>query len=379
MLRAVEGKRMHPLDYFWSYDQWLKELDHLIDPYNDDRQDGRLLDGRTPNEAYKEFWPARHVTKADASCWHLVSHYTREYLVDGGISFEIGRNSFIYFDEALGPYNNRSVQLSFDPTQPQVLGVTDLNGKNPFFVARHIPPDVRASYSTDPAEREHFQNERRKQAGYMKHAKTSARAFKAEFNRTYRPNIVNRQTAALGQEMLTKRNEALADAKDNNNQRNRILSLCHKLGTSPKILRDFSDETEQALRRQLKRRESLADETEAAPAGTGRTYVLNSAHGATGSLERSYLDYLIGRLTEFRQAGASFGQTFSGKVTSAGTAKIMAKQLGASVPELAASRFAEAVEYLQTKIDATILGKRNLAKGVPNYHSFADHFDKATP
>jgi hypothetical protein len=402
---AVEAGREHPAKHFYSFEQWVEVLGGLIARYNDEKREGRILDGSSPNQAFEEFWPHDNPpVKFDAACWHLCAHYVRECDVKaGGISFDFGKDQFTYCDTALAAYRHRRVLAWFDPGHPEVLGVTDLDQKNPFFVQRSNPVDFLATLDPDSAEAEHYCAEVSKQQGFNKHARAVFRSVKPEFNRTYRPNIVARPTAALGQEMLAKRNEALEQQDDGSRRRERILRLCRQLGESPDTLRDFSEQTEKVLKRRLKRRESPGgdakhtsasplngertgvrgetvniDEREPASAGKKTTYVLNSAPGSTGSRERSYLDYLIGRLTEFRQAGASFGQKFSGTVTTAATAKIVARQLGASVGELVASRFPEAVEYLQAKIDATILGKRNLSKGVANYHSFADDVDKAT-
>lgn len=103
-----------------------------------------------------------------------------------------------------------------------------------------------------------------------------------------------------------------------------------------------------------------------------KTYFLKPTGGAF-TRERDYLEYLLARLTKFRRGGASFGQKFKGKITPAFTAKIVASKLGASIDQLAATRFAETVEHLQGKIDATILGKKNGAQGIRNYHDFEKH------
>ena len=88
--------------------------------------------------------------------------------------------------------------------------------------------------------------------------------------------------------------------------------------------------------------------------------------------QRQYLDYLIKRLTDWRQAGRkSFGQKFHGAQTTEITRKILQGQLGGSVYE--PEKFEDNCAFIKSKIDATILGRRNAARHVRSYHSFTEH------
>lgn len=102
-----------------------------------------------------------------------------------------------------------------------------------------------------------------------------------------------------------------------------------------------------------------------------KDYVLHPAPGESPTDQRHYLDYLLQRLTDFRAAGSSFGQKFTGQITIHITRKITQGQLKGKL--YAQDTFDQAVAHLQSKIDATILGKRNTAQGKPNYHDFATH------
>ena len=100
-----------------------------------------------------------------------------------------------------------------------------------------------------------------------------------------------------------------------------------------------------------------------------KVYVLDNAAGGAGSEQAAYVNYLVGRLTEFRKAGAGFGQKFTSQISPQITRRIAESQLKCRLND--AGRFDEVRAYLQAKIDGTILGKRNSAKGAPNYHAFA--------
>lgn len=98
-----------------------------------------------------------------------------------------------------------------------------------------------------------------------------------------------------------------------------------------------------------------------------KDYILKQSGGERAA----YVDYLLQRLTMFRQAGASFGQSHHGKISFHVTRKIVQSQL--TWPLADETRFAETCAHIKAKIDDTILGRRNAAKGTPSYHSFEDH------
>ncbi|HEY5042721.1 MAG TPA: hypothetical protein VIK53_12040, partial [Verrucomicrobiae bacterium] len=84
--------------------------------------------------------------------------------------------------------------------------------------------------------------------------------------------------------------------------------------------------------------------------------------------EQDYVDYLLCRLMEFRRAGSRLGQKFSIPLTLQFTRQTAEKQLGCKLNDPA--RFDEICAHLQSKIEKTILGQRNTAKGWRCWHSF---------
>lgn len=87
----------------------------------------------------------------------------------------------------------------------------------------------------------------------------------------------------------------------------------------------------------------------------------------------NYVEYLVDRLTQFREVGKSYGQRRTGRVQKGATRKILERQLGGLTKNLAADRFKEIVAHLKGKIDTTAQGRRNRARGIPNYHPYEDH------
>ena len=92
--------------------------------------------------------------------------------------------------------------------------------------------------------------------------------------------------------------------------------------------------------------------------------------GSIGSnlLQRNYIRYLVERYHRFREAEASFGSGPT-RFSYAVIFKNIERQFQAPTYFIPQARFYELAEYLQHRIDRTILGKRNRARGIPNYVS----------
>ncbi len=82
------------------------------------------------------------------------------------------------------------------------------------------------------------------------------------------------------------------------------------------------------------------------------------------------------RLTEFRRAGVSFGQRRQGTVHAGGTRNILENEFGNPPKDLPVEQFDDLVQTLKAKIDNTVLGRRNAARKIRNYHSFEEHGTK---
>jgi hypothetical protein len=89
-----------------------------------------------------------------------------------------------------------------------------------------------------------------------------------------------------------------------------------------------------------------------------------------------YVEYLIKRLTEFRQAGNSFGQQRKGKIHAGVTRNILANEFDNLPKDLPVKKFDEVVQTLKMKIDKTALGRNNNSRGIRNYHPFEEHGTK---
>jgi len=88
-------------------------------------------------------------------------------------------------------------------------------------------------------------------------------------------------------------------------------------------------------------------------------------------VKRNYVRYLVERYHRFRQADSSFGSG-SARFSYAVIFKNIERDFKAPTYFIPEGRFNELVEYLQQRIDRTILGKRNRAREIRNYASPAE-------
>lgn len=87
----------------------------------------------------------------------------------------------------------------------------------------------------------------------------------------------------------------------------------------------------------------------------------------------NYLEYLMERLAEFREAGASFGQKRKSKVHVGVIRNMVKNDWGALPKNLKIGVWDDVVADLKKKIENTALGRNNVKQGKGCYHSFEKH------
>lgn len=89
---------------------------------------------------------------------------------------------------------------------------------------------------------------------------------------------------------------------------------------------------------------------------------------------KGYIDYLVKRYFEYKKADSSFGK--AGAFNHAEIHKTIEREFGAKTFFLPEAKFEALSVFLKGRIERTILGKRNKAKGTSNFHSFEEHVSK---
>jgi hypothetical protein len=87
--------------------------------------------------------------------------------------------------------------------------------------------------------------------------------------------------------------------------------------------------------------------------------------------KKGYVDYLLTRYFQYRKADGSYGsrRPFS----HAEIHRTIQSEFGHKTFFMPAEFFERLVQFLQSRINRTILGRNNSSKHVPNYHSYEEH------
>ena len=243
-MQAVQARRAEPGEHFLSFEEWDVELGKAIERYNDEVQAGRIINRLSPSQAFEKFWPKDDPPiKFDASCWHLLAHYVSERLVKtDGICFSLGNSHYRYFNDRTSKDRGRRVLAWFDPELPDLLGVTDLNGKNPYLVERAgtIPFDAE---SDDPA----LKKELARAKAHDSYPQARFHVLKAKFAPNFRANLVDRNTAETAIEFQTKRQEIMDGQAEQRTRAQTVLRKAEKLGIHSALIRTSTPENLSAV------------------------------------------------------------------------------------------------------------------------------------
>jgi hypothetical protein len=87
--------------------------------------------------------------------------------------------------------------------------------------------------------------------------------------------------------------------------------------------------------------------------------------------KRNYVKYLVERYHHFREADAGFGR--SGRLQYAALFKNIERKFKAPTYFIPAARFEGLADYLHSRIDNTILGRRNISRSIRNFESFDEY------
>lgn len=145
-LQSVRSGKRNPSEFFYHRDEWCDRLEEICQQYNSERQEGDILQGRSPDEGFQE-WFSTPLRRFDSSTRYLLANYKLRVKVGrNGISFRFGKERFTYKNETTGQLLGRELLAWFSPEEPGLLSVSDLDEEIPFTVERAIsPPAVEAS------------------------------------------------------------------------------------------------------------------------------------------------------------------------------------------------------------------------------------------
>jgi hypothetical protein len=85
--------------------------------------------------------------------------------------------------------------------------------------------------------------------------------------------------------------------------------------------------------------------------------------------QRNYIRYLVERYHRARRAELDFGRGGPARFSYAAIFTNIERKFGAPTYFVSKARFQDLGKYLQHRIDATVLGKSNITRGIANYMS----------
>ncbi len=145
-LARVRRGKANPADRLLSMDEWKNRLDTIFAEFNADVQNGKLLHGQSPSEAWQaglKRQPLRQLP--DCSRYLLATHCKKVRVRQEGIVLNIGQNRMLFCNDQTGPLIGRDVLAFYSLECPDMLTVTDLNRQNPFTVKSISLPAMSAT------------------------------------------------------------------------------------------------------------------------------------------------------------------------------------------------------------------------------------------
>lgn len=258
---AVEAHRVEPHGLFLSFEAWDAELAKLIGHYNAAIQQGDILRGMSPDQAFEAYWPHDDPPSAlDSTCWHLLAHYVSERIVGvEGIKFKIGGETYIYRDENTSALRGKTVLAWFDPECPDLLGVTDLKERNPVLVRRENKVDFLAALDRDGKAGRAYQTELEKIAAHNAYPKARFNVLKAKFAPTFRKNLVSAAVFDVAATFTSQRHDNDEKNKLDNRRRSKVATNARKLGMPSSLVRHSDDQTAEGLEMMARAEQSMME------------------------------------------------------------------------------------------------------------------------
>ena len=227
--RDAERGDREAMDHFMDEEQWTDALEGICDRYNAEPQNGKMTGGLSPNDAFNTF---RNISdppvKFASECRYLLAHHRRPLVVGrNGIMLRFGKQVFNFRNEQTGKLRGQMVLAWFDPENPEILAVTDMQRQNAFSIARsHDVPAMDCQDGSLSAEMAVI-------AEHQEFAKSRYRVLKSKHAVKFRRMIADPKTLALGAQMEKQREELQVRGREASTRRRNIDRLAREVGRAP--------------------------------------------------------------------------------------------------------------------------------------------------
>ncbi|MGD0746101.1 MAG: hypothetical protein ABSA45_13190, partial [Verrucomicrobiota bacterium] len=197
-MAEVEARKVHPSKYFYSFEQWNRRIGELVKQYNAEPQQGYILAGMSPDQAFEAHMDRDNPTlQFNAAMRYLLAHDKRLARVTlNGVTIQIGKQKFNYRGREIAHLAGREVLAWFDPENPETLVVTNPDRTNPICVSRSQQPGALESL-TDPDART-LGRELARIEGQASYMKTRFNVVRAKFPLPQRQLLADAKGDLLG-------------------------------------------------------------------------------------------------------------------------------------------------------------------------------------
>lgn len=239
---AVEAGRVPSEGRFFTKEQFAAELEKIVRQYNAEPQEGKMLAGLSPDQAWTELQDqADPPIKFDARCRHLMAYHRKPVTVTrNGVCIRIGKRAFRYYDEETGKLQGREMLAWFNPEDTDYLVLTEKDHSSPRVI--ELVPDVPAMTATNDEIKKALQRAN----SHLKPAKALYRVLKSTLPVPHRANVVDRTTADLGAVITEQRRSIETHRRTENSRAARIEELKRELGMESMDI-EPTEENEAAL------------------------------------------------------------------------------------------------------------------------------------
>lgn len=229
-MAEVEARKVHPKKYFYSLDQWNRRLEELVARYNGESQQGHILAGLSPDQAFETFMDQNNPPiQFNAGVRYLLAHDKRLARVTlNGVTIQVGKQKFNYRGTEIAHLVGRDVLAWWDPENPETIVVTNSDRTNPICVARSENPNALESImAPDSGVLAQELSRIERQASYLK---TRFNVVKAKFPLPQRQLLAAAQTVELGAEITAQKAEHTERGQERQRQRTRAQRLYQRTG-----------------------------------------------------------------------------------------------------------------------------------------------------
>lgn len=221
---------VNPAKYFLSKEEWIEELTRLLDAYNAERQEGKLLNGLSPREAWDRFQSAEGLVQLGEKTRYLLAHHKLKLRARrDGITLRPSLGGGTYCNETTGRFAGQDVLVWCNPEELDYIAVTSLDRKQGPFVVPRLEPLPAIDASAEQMRRNAEQIDT-----HNAHARTSYRLISPHLvAHTFRKVLSDASTLAAGERLEEEVQRVKAGQNRTKRNASRIQRLSRELNMRP--------------------------------------------------------------------------------------------------------------------------------------------------